>query len=79
MFAYKSIECLHQLLKSRHLFVRFISLNPYILYGISQTWKSGIMKKKGKKESKSIVSAAYIIADVSVSTNPIMYANIVFK
>ena len=24
------------------------------LYGISQTWKSGIMKKKGKKESNSV-------------------------
>ena len=38
------------------------------IYGISQTWKSGIMKNKGKKESNTIVLA--YIADVSVSTNP---------
>ena len=38
------------------------------LYGISQTCKSGIIKKKGRKESHSIVLA--YIADVSVSTNP---------
>ena len=38
------------------------------LYGISQTWKSGIMKKKRKKKSNFIVLA--YIADVSVSTNP---------
>ena len=43
MFACKSIECLY-LLKSRHMIVHSISLNPY--YGISQTWKSGIMKRK---------------------------------
>ena len=48
------------------MIVRSISLNPY--YGISQTWKSGIMKEiKVNKESNSIVFA--YIADVSVSTN----------
>ena len=30
-----------------------ISLNPYMVF---QTWKSGIMEKKRKKESNSIVS-----------------------
>ena len=34
-------------------------------------------KKKGKKRSKSIVLT--YIADVSVSTIPVIYANIVFK
>ena len=48
MFAYKIIECLHQLLKSRHLIVRSISLNPYKVF---QTWKSGNLEswKKGKQ------------------------------
>ena len=44
MFAYKSIECLYQLLKSRHLIVRSISLIPYLWY-----FKLGIMGKKEKK------------------------------
>ena len=56
-------------IKSKHLIVRSISLNPY--YGISQTWKSGIMKKK-KKESNSIVSLYYIV-DVSYLTNRPFY------
>ena len=41
MFAYKNMEGIHQLLKSRHLFV------------ISFSWKSW---EKKKKESNSIVS-----------------------
>ena len=66
MFPYKSIEFLYQLLKSRHLIVRSISLNPYN-YGISnlEIWNH---EKKRKKESNSIVLA--YIADVSVLTNP---------
>ena len=53
MFAYKSIECLYQLLKSRHLIVRSNSLNPYIMV----FFKLGNLEseKKGKKESSSIV------------------------
>ena len=40
-FKFKSIEWLS--VKSRYPACCSISLNPY--YGISQTWKSGIMKK----------------------------------
>ena len=59
-FTYKSTECLHQLLKSRHLIVRSISLNPYMVF---QIWNHG---KKEKK--KAILLLAYI-ADVSCLTN----------
>ena len=45
MFAYK-IECLHQLLKSRHLVCCFISLNPYCM--VFQTWNHGEKKRKRK-------------------------------
>ena len=45
-----------------------ISLNPYMVF---QTWKSGIMKKKRKKENNSI-DLAYI-ADVSVLINPVIH------
>ena len=41
------MECLHQLLKSRHLIARSISLNPYMVF---QTWNHGNRKKeKGKQ------------------------------
>ena len=40
------------------------------LYGISQTWKSGIMEKKRKR--KAILLLAYI-ADVSCLTNRSFY------
>ena len=52
MFAYKSIECLHQLLKSRHLIVCSISLNPDMVF---QTWNLE-SREKEKEESNSIVS-----------------------
>ena len=59
MFAYKSMECLHQLLKSRHLFV---VLFHYILIWY---FKLGIMEKK---EKRAILLLAYI-ADVSCLAN----------
>ena len=40
---------LYQLLKSRHLIVRSISINSYD--GIFQTWKSGHEKKKEKRKA----------------------------
>ena len=40
----------------------------FLLWYNSQTWKSGTIKKKGKKASNSIV--LNYIADVSVTTNP---------
>ena len=61
MFAYKSIECLYQLLKSRHLIVRSNSLNPYDISNL-EIWNHE------KKEGNSIVLA--YIADISVSINP---------
>ena len=74
MFAYKSIEYTPANKKQTSVcsFYFIKSLN-----GISQTWNSGIMKIKRKKESNSI-DLAYI-ADVSVLTNPVINANIVFK
>ena len=59
-----SIECLHQLLKSRHLFCCSISLNPYMVF---QTWNH---EKKVKR--KAILLLAYI-ADVSCITNRSFY------
>ena len=49
---YKSIECLHQLLKSRHLFVVLLHL---ILIMVFQTWNHGKKKKR-----KAILLLAYI-------------------
>ena len=46
-------------------------------YDISQTQKSGILKKKRKKKS-DFIDLAYI-ADISVLTNLVIYANIVFN
>ena len=65
------MECLHQLLKSKHLIGCSISLNPYNYYGISnlESWKK-------KRKRKAILLLAYI-ADVSCITNrSFFYANI---
>ena len=70
MFAYKSIECLYQLLKSRYLIVRSISFNPYMVFlklGNLESWN-----KKIKKESDILLVSAWIPI-------PDIYANIVFK
>ena len=57
---------LYELLKSKRLIVRSNSLNSYMVFLKLGNLES--LKKKGKKESNSIVLA--YIADVSVSTNP---------
>ena len=64
MFAYKSMECLHQLLKSRHLFV--------VLFYYIRIWyfKLGTIGKKRKR--KAILLLAYI-AYVSCLTNRFFY------
>ena len=64
MFAYKSIECLHQLLKKLTSVYCSISLNPYNII-------SNLESRKKKKESNSIVLA--YIADVSCLTNRSFY------
>ena len=70
MFAYKSIECLHQLLKSRHLSdCCSISLNPYMVF---QTWDRGRKKRKWKAILLATILLAYI-ADVSCLTNRPFY------
>ena len=74
MFAYKSIECLHQLLKSRHLFV--------VLFHYTLIWyfKLGNLESWGKKEKRKAILLLAHIADVSCLANrPFYYANIVFK
>ena len=52
------MECLHQLLKSRHLFV----VNPYMVFRIMG----------GKRKRKAILLLAYI-ADVSCLSNRSFY------
>ena len=65
MFAYKSTECLHQLLKSQTSVCCSISLNPYMVF---HTWNH----EKGKEKRKAILLLAYI-ADVSCLTNRLFY------
>ena len=60
MFAYKSIECLYQLLKCRHLIVRYISLYPHVCPHVVFLNFSGNLesyKIQEKKENNSIVLA----------------------
>ena len=69
MFEYKSMECLHQLIKKQASVCWYISLNPYF-YGISnlKSWGGG-----GRKKNSIVSLLLAYIADASCLTSISFY------